>query len=247
MLLFLHVVLMPAVSIATAAPKPGSSTRRRRSARPSRARPCSTPASFGLFLADDALHDRVDVALLDLHVQLERLGELLDRLAPACAGLGRVEGLQHLRDLTVVTLQDRHGIVHHVPPVGLVWSCVPCATRETSAGASERGVGVRGVRVARVESSPRVRRSASVSRALPRRRGRPGLAQLAGREASRARAGARRTPGRPSACSRDRLRPVRSTSFTDRPLLALRVRRIERARARRRSRRWRPTCGSPWP
>ena len=41
------------------------------------------PGLFRLFLADHALHDRVDVALLDLHVQLERLRELVDGLAPA--------------------------------------------------------------------------------------------------------------------------------------------------------------------
>src|SRR3954447_2732117 len=84
---------------------------------------------FSLFLADHALHDRVDVAFLDLHVQLERGGDLLDGLAPARTRLRGLERLQHLRDLTVVALQDRHWIVHPPPPIGFVRCecCLPVA------------------------------------------------------------------------------------------------------------------------
>src|SRR4051795_1606423 len=123
---------MPAESIATAAPKPGSSTRRCTSERPSRARRSSTlPSSgssspnpsltgesvlhvrfLGLLLAASFPDERVDVALLDLHVQFERGAQLPDRRPPARTRLRRLEGLEHLGHLAVVALEDRHRIVH---------------------------------------------------------------------------------------------------------------------------------------
>ena len=67
---------------------------------------------LGGLVPDLGLHHRVELLLLDLHVQAQPGVELLERAPPLRSGLGMVEILQQCVGFAVVTLQDGDRVVH---------------------------------------------------------------------------------------------------------------------------------------